>query len=152
VLACWDGSDKMAVLDRAVDMTRPGDVTLCLAVSMPRTLTLTERPKAALNPEVAKFLHELNLEHIRLLTERAEAMLASDPRYSAVTLVIRQGIPAPVIAEEVGRQHVSILVLGSHGAGFAERLLLGSTVEEVLHTAAAPVILVVKTHHDAKKL
>jgi nucleotide-binding universal stress UspA family protein len=147
VLAGWDGSAVATrALARAAALARPGDAVVCVAVCVPRMLTLTERLKtAAGNTHLAAALRDLNAEHERQLTAQATALLTGDARFAAVTLAVRRGPrPAAVLATECGLRHAAVLVVGSHGAGLAERLLAGSTAEERLHTAAVPVVVVVR--------
>ncbi len=51
------------------------------------------------------------------------------------------------MAEEIG---ADVIVVGSHGRGAIERLLLGSVSEQVVRHAPCPV-LVVRPKPDAKK-
>jgi nucleotide-binding universal stress UspA family protein len=53
---------------------------------------------------------------------------------------IAQGKPAVEICREARRGYEAI-VLGGRGAGAAVKLILGSTVQEVLHRATLPVVV-----------
>lgn len=54
---------------------------------------------------------------------------------------IRSGKPAVEIARE-GRRGYDLVVAGTRGAGAAARLLLGSTVQELLQSSPIPVVVV----------
>ncbi len=68
--------------------------------------------------------------------ERARA------RGIAVEEVVREGYPATVIVEEVGRAGADLVVIGSHGHTGFRHLLLGSIAERVVQKADCPVLTV----------
>jgi nucleotide-binding universal stress UspA family protein len=57
-----------------------------------------------------------------------------------LALELREGDPAHAILESAGA--TDLLVMGSHGRGILERLLVGSVAEHVLRRAACPVLTV----------
>lgn len=50
--------------------------------------------------------------------------------------------PSPAIARYAEEQRIDLIVMGTHARGSVGRLLLGSVAEDVVHRAAAPVLLV----------
>jgi nucleotide-binding universal stress UspA family protein len=56
--------------------------------------------------------------------------------------VVRKGIPAEMIAEEAGAWRADVVVVGSHGKGWVDRILVGSTTERLV-TELPTAILVV---------
>jgi nucleotide-binding universal stress UspA family protein len=56
--------------------------------------------------------------------------------------VVRRGVAASVITREAERFDADLIVLGSHGKGWAHRLLLGSTTERLLHALPAMTLIV----------
>ena len=56
--------------------------------------------------------------------------------------VTRHGAALGVITREAERFNADLIVLGSHGKGWAHRLLLGSTTERLLHTLPAMALIV----------
>lgn len=50
-----------------------------------------------------------------------------------VERVVRSGYPSTVLAAEAVEWNADLLVVGSHGHGWAERLLVGCTAEHLLH-------------------
>jgi len=56
--------------------------------------------------------------------------------------VMRRGVAAAVIAKEAERFDADLIVMGSHGKGWAHRLLLGSTTERLLHQLPAMTLVI----------
>jgi nucleotide-binding universal stress UspA family protein len=56
--------------------------------------------------------------------------------------VLLEGDPVEVILKAVKHHKADLLVLGTHGSRDLERLVLGSTAEEILRKAACPVLTV----------
>jgi nucleotide-binding universal stress UspA family protein len=56
--------------------------------------------------------------------------------------VIRRGRAAAAIAEEAAQWHADLLILGSHGKGWVNRLLLGSTSERLLHVLPVTMLVI----------
>lgn len=79
-------------------------------------------------------LKKLSLEKLEALkTERAE------PRFRPM---VREGKPATAILEVAAELGPDLIVIGSHGRGGLDHLLLGSVTERVLRKAVAPVLVV----------
>ncbi len=57
-------------------------------------------------------------------------------------IVIREGVAANAIAAEARRWKADVLVVGSHGKGLVDRLLVGSTTEWLLNSLAASLLIV----------
>ena len=66
----------------------------------------------------------------------------------ATALLVR-GATAQTILQEASKLEADIVVVGSHGRGAVQRLLVGSISEGVIRHAATPV-LVVPTHKRSK--
>jgi nucleotide-binding universal stress UspA family protein len=56
--------------------------------------------------------------------------------------VVRRGRAAAAIADEATQWQADLLVLGSHGKGWASRLLIGSTSERLLHLLPVAMLVV----------
>ena len=67
--------------------------------------------------------------------------------YPKASLVIRRGRAAAAIAGEAARWEADLIVVGSHGKGWVDRLLIGSTSERLLHVLPAPTLIVPVFHH-----
>ena len=52
------------------------------------------------------------------------------------------GDPSSKIVEVIEDRTVDLLVIGRRGAGFAERIMLGSVADQLCHTSPVPVMVV----------
>ena len=66
----------------------------------------------------------------------------------AADIVIRRGRAAGAITAEARQWHADLVVVGSHGRGWVDRLLIGSTSERLLNVLPANV-LVIPVHKPA---
>jgi nucleotide-binding universal stress UspA family protein len=76
---------------------------------------------------------------------RAETAQCFSPATAAgieVHILIDVGRPAPQILDRAEALPADLIVMGTHGAGGFEHLLLGSVTEKVLRRAACPVLTV----------
>lgn len=81
-------------------------------------------------------------EHLRLAEEGIRELLAAaDPAHTA-ELKVRSGTPARAIAEECDRWNADLVVVGTHGKGWVDRVLLGSTTERLLNRLPASVLVI----------
>jgi nucleotide-binding universal stress UspA family protein len=63
-------------------------------------------------------------------------------KHDSTQTVMRRGHAAAVITKEAERFNADLIVMGSHGKGWAHRLLLGSTTERLLHALPAMTLVV----------
>ena len=56
--------------------------------------------------------------------------------------VVRKGIPAETIAEEAAAWHADVVVAGSHGKGWVDRILVGSTTERLVTELPTSILVV----------
>lgn len=74
-------------------------------------------------------------------------------RYPSAETVIRRGRSAAVIVNEVAQWRADLVVVGSHGKGWVDRLLIGSTSERLLHLLPTLTLVVpVAKPADAERL
>jgi len=78
-------------------------------------------------------------QHSREAFERLTARLAKVVREDQV---LRTGPAAEAIAEEAAAWHADLVVVGSHGKGWVDRLLVGSTTERLLHMLPASLAVI----------
>jgi nucleotide-binding universal stress UspA family protein len=55
---------------------------------------------------------------------------------------VRTGVAAETIAEEAGTWHADLIVMGSHGKGWVDRVLVGSTTERLVTELPASIMVV----------
>jgi nucleotide-binding universal stress UspA family protein len=78
-------------------------------------------------------------QHLHSAVDEAVARLTGEGRVVESSLV--RGRPASEIVSEAGEFGADLIVLGSHGHGTLERLLLGSVSTEVVDHAPCPVLV-----------
>ena len=61
---------------------------------------------------------------------------------AAADIVVRRGRAAAVITSEARQWNADLVVVGSHGKGWVDRLLIGSTSERLLNVLPASVLVV----------
>jgi nucleotide-binding universal stress UspA family protein len=62
--------------------------------------------------------------------------------YPGTTTGVRRGTAADTITAEVGDRHAELVVLGSHGKGWVDRMLIGSVTERVLSALPCSMLIV----------
>ncbi len=82
-----------------------------------------------------------------------QAEIAPLVHYPGAEIVVRSGRAAAAIVTEATQWDASLIVLGSHGKGWVDRLLIGSTSERLLQLLAAPTLVIpVARPHGAQAL
>ncbi len=77
--------------------------------------------------------------------KKAEAIveqIAREKPALAVTTRVELGTPAEVMCELAGQLEVDLLVVGARGHNAAQRFLIGSVSDRVVHHAPCPVLVV----------
>lgn len=82
------------------------------------------------------------IEQERRQSRQLLKLLLKEAGLSSRALRIRSGKPAEAIAAAIVDDEVDVLVLGSMTRGRFENLVLGSTAEKLLHTAACDMLVV----------
>ncbi|MGI9120532.1 MAG: universal stress protein [Acidimicrobiales bacterium] len=101
------------------------------------------------DPEAADGQTEVGPPDVHsLLARTAEALAAEVPTAKVdPDLRTEPGDPASVICQVAADDGFDLIVVGSHGAGFVRRLLMGSVSHHVLHHAPCPVMVVRTPDH-----
>jgi nucleotide-binding universal stress UspA family protein len=89
-------------------------------------------------------------DRLRQLT--AEELVAATANGVTVDVVVDVGQPAASIVERAAKVSAGLIVMGTHGTGGFERLLLGSVTEKVLRKAKSPVLTVPPRAHSRSHL
>jgi nucleotide-binding universal stress UspA family protein len=96
-------------------------------------------PVPGLPPPAAR-IPEAEVDHAR--DEAAAAFAGAATSGVDVDVRVEVGQPSRVILDCSARLPADLIVMGTHGAGGFEHLLLGSVAEKVLRTAPCPVLTV----------
>ena len=68
--------------------------------------------------------------------------MLNNSRTNAAMFITALGCFSSEIVKAVRQRRADLIVMGSHGLSGVQRLMLGSVTEEVLKTAAIPVLVV----------
>jgi nucleotide-binding universal stress UspA family protein len=125
------------VLETACELTRPhGHVHLLHVVPDPLQTLYVMEP-AGLD------LTALQNEWIEAAREQLKALAArQQPPPEFLTTAVVTGAAAPEIVRYADAHKADLIVVGSHGRGFLDRLILGNVAERVLRQANCPVTVV----------
>jgi len=74
--------------------------------------------------------------------ERLRGQEGIGPAEGQITREVLIGSPARRIVEEAQTWKADLIVIGSHGYGFWERMMLGSVSQSVVHHASCSVLVV----------
>ncbi|WP_135662853.1 universal stress protein [Halorhabdus rudnickae] len=134
ILLPTDGSEGMAdVIDHAVGLARSHDATLH-ALHVLDTATMSRMPMEASWETITGMLREEGERALEDVRQAAEEV--------PVEGEITEGSPSREIVDYTGSNDVDLIVMGTHGRGGIDRLLLGSVAERVIRTASVPVMTI----------
>ncbi|NHN40323.1 universal stress protein [Halorubellus sp. JP-L1] len=136
ILVPTDGSPGVErAVEHAVDLAAAHDATLH-ALYVVNTASYSSMPM------------ETSWEHIRdMLGEEGERALErvqelADPAGVDVETVVVDGSPSREIVHYAEDGGIDLIVMGTHGRGGIDRLLLGSVAERVVRASKVPVLTV----------
>jgi nucleotide-binding universal stress UspA family protein len=109
-----------------------GSVVHALHVLQPSAYTY-------MSPEVATTLLDDEEDRARGEMQRIEAELTGLPRE---TIIERGGAVWPVLSRVLKEHEIDLIVLGTHGRTGLQKVLLGSSAEEVFRRARVPVLTI----------
>jgi nucleotide-binding universal stress UspA family protein len=84
--------------------------------------------------------HQQNLKSAQSELERFRDKLP--PCFGRHDVIVVEGRPAEQVVAQLRAKDIDLAVVGSRGSGRVERLLLGSTTEQVLASAPCSVLIV----------
>jgi nucleotide-binding universal stress UspA family protein len=140
VLIATDGSaSSIEAAQRASQLLKPADHVTLLSV-------LTEIPGddaggfegSVYSPGEQEALWKRELAEAGEELERTAAALTS----TAIDKRIEAGDVSGTVCRIAGELNVDVIVVGSHGRGAIERLLLGSVSDQIVRHAPCPVLVV----------
>lgn len=120
VILAWDVEDPApAALDVVTRLTESGAKAEAVYVAPPELRTLSAGDRRALRREWTSRL-----------------------RRRGITLAVVEGDVIPRLLSYIDERRPDLVVLGTRGPGWLERLVLGSTAAAVRRRASAPVLVV----------
>jgi nucleotide-binding universal stress UspA family protein len=100
---------------------------------------LLPSPYTYMTPEMASILLDDQEDRAKAEMQRVEAELTGLPRE---TIIERGGAIWSVLSQVLKERGIDLIVLGTHGRTGAQKLLLGSSAEEVFRRARVPVLTI----------
>lgn len=148
VLFATDGSPLATdAARRALALLGRDHEFITLSVVAPSFVATTSVSPMETHPVLVDPALEAELED----EQRAESADEEDHLDAALgitsTHLVEIGEPGPTICEVAQRTGADVVVMGSHGHGWLQRVFLGSVSTHVLHHAPCPVLVV--RHEDA---
>lgn len=143
ILVPTDGSDSAeAAISLAIRLARKHDaeIVLCNTVDY---ITIAAETSAAFAVDLADTFAAMDEAAKEILDAAAARLKAAEVKYSAYKI---EGRPPVAIVSYAVEREVDAIVIGTRGLGGLPHLLLGSTAEGVLRTAAMPVFVVHASH------
>ena len=86
--------------------------------------------------------HRRDIEQLKDLSREKLRAYALERPQTRLVAEVREGRPAAAILDLAETLHPDLIVIGSHGRGGLDHLLLGSVTERVLRRARVPVLVV----------
>lgn len=136
ILVPTDGSTEAEkVVSHAVDLATAHDASLH-AVYVMNTTSFTGLPMETAWEGIDDVLREEGNAALEVVRETAEADGVE------ITCRVLEGSPAREIVQYADDRECDLVVMGTHGRGGINRLLLGSVAEQVVRTSSVPVLTV----------
>ncbi|MFB6124038.1 MAG: universal stress protein [Haloferacaceae archaeon] len=136
ILVPTDGSAEVErAVDHALELASVHDASVH-TLYVVSTKTFTGLPMESSWESVDQFLREDAEEAVERVRELA-ATSSID-----VTTAIAEGKPSREIVRYAEREGCDVVVMGTHGRGGIDRLLLGSVAETVVRSSSVPVVTV----------
>ena len=143
ILITTDGSDfSRAAVEKCCEMVvRPEETAIRIVSVYELTLPLDVFPAPT---EFSEKLESSAREQAEDFAEQAAAQVRGFFPGSKVDLTtqVSTGAPEQILVETAKEWNADLIVVGSHGRGFWERMLLGSTTDALVHHAPCSVLVV----------
>lgn len=136
ILVPTDGStDAETVLEHAIDLASVHDASLS-AIYVMNTASFTGLPMETTWEGIDDVLRKEGAAALETVQEIAE------DEGIEIDCQVLEGSPAREIVRYADEQDCDLVVMGTHGRGGINRLLLGSVAEQVVRTSPVPVLTV----------
>jgi nucleotide-binding universal stress UspA family protein len=145
VLIATDGSEfSTAAIEMYCDLfSGAGDEIKVLAVVEPVT-HIVGAPFGVVDDFYNRFIEESRAEAAVHLENARNTIAGRIPNVGEIQTEIEVGTPARSIVEAAAEWGAGLIVMGSHGRGFWQRMYLGSVSNSVTHHAPCSVLIVRK--------
>ena len=135
ILVPTDGSvEGERAVEYAIDLAREHDATI-RAIYVVNAASYSGLPMETAWDGISDALREEGQAAVDRVTELA-------PSDVPVETAVLEGSPSRTIIEQATPDRCDLVVMGTHGRGGIDRLLLGSVAERVVRSAAVPVLTV----------
>ena len=143
VLVATDGSEfSNAAIERMSSILGDREVNDIKIISVYEAAAPMAAEPFAISGEYYAELTNLNRSAAQSNVDSAAGVLGANFPDAEVSVAVGIGNPAPMIVEEAKQWNADLIVVGSHGFGFWNRLLLGSVSNAVVHHAPCSVLVV----------
>jgi len=135
----------LCAIDRSPSSLQAFGYAIALAKWQNARLSLLEIVEEAPRPGVTRALKSEGVPNeTRTAVERDLRCVLTSRRVSdvKVEIVVRKGNVVQEILEQAKTSRSDLIVIGSHGRGGVQRLVLGSVAEKVVRLATCPVLTV----------
>jgi nucleotide-binding universal stress UspA family protein len=143
----------------ATDFSEPSDAALMYARAFARNFGATLHvvhvvgnvSSAAYGAEgYVASMPELQQEVEDAARKQLDALLVDNDERPLPTrrVLLTSNAPAHAIVDYAAREHIDLIVTGTHGRGAVAHLLMGSVAERVVRTAPCPVLTVRHPEHE----
>ncbi|QSG08324.1 universal stress protein [Halapricum desulfuricans] len=134
ILLPTDGSEEIEpVIEHAVELAAHHDATLH-ALYVLDTASLNSLPMETSWDTISSILEEEGAAALDVIDEYADDVV--------IERKIVEGSPSRRIVQYAEDEGMVLIVMGTHGRGGIDRLLLGSVAERVVRTSSVPVLTV----------
>lgn len=142
VLLTTDGSDlATAAMARGVELLGREHRFLAVAVVPPAFVPSATVSPMDTHPMVIDPVLEGEIETADRAHSSSELTRLIEVLEVAAEPIVETGEPGPTICDVAARVDADVVVLGSHGHGWLQRVLIGSVSHHVLHHAPCPVLV-----------
>ncbi|KEA63536.1 Universal stress protein UspA and related nucleotide-binding protein [Marinobacterium lacunae] len=141
ILLPADGSEgAFKALKLAVELRKVHDAELMI-LSVFRHHSLREASMSMVRPRDPEHMDDLMKSYAREVAESFKRY-ALEQECPGVRAFVKSGHTAKTIVEFAEKNDVDLIIVGSHGLGEAEQLLVGSVSQKVVGMAKCPVLVV----------
>jgi nucleotide-binding universal stress UspA family protein len=97
------------------------------------------------------FLNSMPLESVDWLKKASQEFLNTSKRHlgdDTIKTVVKEGDYAESILTAAKELHADIIVMGSHGRKWLEKIVMGSVTEKVLNNTSIPLFIIPTKKHN----